>query len=755
MAYQLFHLPRALAISSNLTLQAGAKLYFFENATSTPQNTYQDAGLATPHAHPVVADAAGKFDPIYLDPSLVYRVTLTDSAGVVQDGYPKDNVNDQTLSSVIIATTLDSLKRTAAEIAAGVTPTNYAYWPGYVRRYGGVGDGVADDTTAVNAALAQRAEGGEPVRGYQDDVYLCDPLDEVTAADIALEDLNLQVTPDSWLTSGDGSTHLHISGARPRLVNVTIDGNQAAFAGSAPVGRLLQIDGISGPVLINVTLKNSPYSGLRDYSNGGRFIACHFDDNAFLGSECIAASYETYTDCTWDRNGYGFQQTYATNAFTAFGMAIRYRSHHITFISGKARQNGRDGLNVNQGSYAIKYIGTLCWGNDDGGFTVAADNAGAGLPGEAESCHDIEYIDCESYNNYASGLAAYDPAYNITVIGGRYYNNGRAVGVLAFASSFPNGVFFGPGSKGIYVDTKAYDDRQLRPITAVSGSGSTRTLTATGWTTGSMTNYPRVALYNASNAFQGYGTITAEASGSVTISATANNGVTLGSITGGWRVTQAVQHNGAMFDNGCQGVASVDGFGFLPGPEEFTGYKIVSGFLDNSQNVLVPACPLEDLELLDNPTWDSVATSWTYSTPGGGSSGVHAGANRRSPGSLVLAAGSGDAAGDSDLVTDGLLYALGAFVEASVWVYADAADDAAITLFWTAGSTFNSGVAHPGGGWKKLTVGGFIPPSATAFFLRVQATATKTAYFDNASLRVRSPHIDNNETNSFSRYLSV
>lgn len=49
---------------------------------------------------------------------------------------------------------IDSLKRTAAENAAGVTPVNYAYVPGDVRRYGAIGNGVTDDSTAfANAAL--------------------------------------------------------------------------------------------------------------------------------------------------------------------------------------------------------------------------------------------------------------------------------------------------------------------------------------------------------------------------------------------------------------------------------------------------------------------------------------------------------------------------------------------------------------------------------------------------------------------------
>lgn len=57
----------------------------------------------------------------------------------------------------------DSRIRTAAEIAAGVTPVNYAYPPFYAARYGAVGDGVADDTAAIQAACdsAEAAGGGE------------------------------------------------------------------------------------------------------------------------------------------------------------------------------------------------------------------------------------------------------------------------------------------------------------------------------------------------------------------------------------------------------------------------------------------------------------------------------------------------------------------------------------------------------------------------------------------------------------------
>ena len=43
--------------------------------------------------------------------------------------------------------------RTALEISAGVTPTNYAYLPGDARRYGVTADGTTDDTTALQNAI--------------------------------------------------------------------------------------------------------------------------------------------------------------------------------------------------------------------------------------------------------------------------------------------------------------------------------------------------------------------------------------------------------------------------------------------------------------------------------------------------------------------------------------------------------------------------------------------------------------------------
>lgn len=59
----------------------------------------------------------------------------------------------QSLLSIIVP----PIQQTAAEIAAGIQPTNYAYPAGHVFRYGAVGDGTTDDSVAVQSALTMAA----------------------------------------------------------------------------------------------------------------------------------------------------------------------------------------------------------------------------------------------------------------------------------------------------------------------------------------------------------------------------------------------------------------------------------------------------------------------------------------------------------------------------------------------------------------------------------------------------------------------
>jgi hypothetical protein len=146
-----FILPRQVKINVAGRPYAGAKAYFYRTDTEVLQTVYQDAGLTTAHDQPVVATDDGYWPVIWLNSaaSADYRVVIYSATNVLLDDL--QSVPRVLFTSSEIATTLESLKQTQAEITAGVTPVNYAHEP-YVRaRYASWSDWqiAADAANAV------------------------------------------------------------------------------------------------------------------------------------------------------------------------------------------------------------------------------------------------------------------------------------------------------------------------------------------------------------------------------------------------------------------------------------------------------------------------------------------------------------------------------------------------------------------------------------------------------------------------------
>jgi len=164
-AFQIFTQPSQQALDTAANVLSGATLTFSLTGTGTPTNAYADKDLTTPLANPLSANSAGVFVPVFLDPAVVYRIVLKSQAGATLQTW--DPANENILSSARISANLDSLARTNAEIAAGVTPSNYSYPVGHVRRYGAKLDGSTDDTTPItNAILVVYTQGGGEVFGF-------------------------------------------------------------------------------------------------------------------------------------------------------------------------------------------------------------------------------------------------------------------------------------------------------------------------------------------------------------------------------------------------------------------------------------------------------------------------------------------------------------------------------------------------------------------------------------------------------------
>lgn len=156
----LFDYPITNPLSAGPTpaigqILSGCSLVFYLTTTTTATPVYSDGALAVSLGNTVNANASGQFVPLYMNPSIVYRVQLW--SGNNGTGTKLQDIDPYVVpgipSQAIIGSVL--FPQTPAELAAAVTPVNYQYepWRGEdVRRFGAVGDGATDNTAFLATA---------------------------------------------------------------------------------------------------------------------------------------------------------------------------------------------------------------------------------------------------------------------------------------------------------------------------------------------------------------------------------------------------------------------------------------------------------------------------------------------------------------------------------------------------------------------------------------------------------------------------
>lgn len=77
----LFYQPQTQELDVSGDTLAGAKLNFFITGDVVRKDTFTDKALTIAHTNPVIADASGRFEPIYTDGS--YKIELTDKDDTV------------------------------------------------------------------------------------------------------------------------------------------------------------------------------------------------------------------------------------------------------------------------------------------------------------------------------------------------------------------------------------------------------------------------------------------------------------------------------------------------------------------------------------------------------------------------------------------------------------------------------------------------------------------------------------------------
>lgn len=139
---------------------AGGKLYTYTAGTTTPQATYTTSLGNIAHTNPIVLDASGRVNEIWLTAGVLYKFVIEDSVGNLIGTY--DNivgVNDTTSSNaaliafqaLLAGPTGSSLVGFKQTQSGAINTTVQAKLRQYVNisDFGAAGDGITDDTVPM------------------------------------------------------------------------------------------------------------------------------------------------------------------------------------------------------------------------------------------------------------------------------------------------------------------------------------------------------------------------------------------------------------------------------------------------------------------------------------------------------------------------------------------------------------------------------------------------------------------------------
>jgi hypothetical protein len=308
--------------------------------------------------------------------------------------------------------------QTTAEAAAGVTPVNYWYEAGDVRRYGAVGDGTTNSTTALINAAKSADVGGAVIFGPRG-LYM---VDAATASGIHFNGKS------GFVVKGNNATIKVIDGAPVvggfgvlyftncqdfRVENLIVDANRN---GRTPIEA----------GAYNVVIQNSCARGLFD---NVRAINAVID--GFTLTSSVPGTQATYpTDIT-------LLNCSADNAFRA-GLSV-ICSLRLTIDGGAySNTNGtapEDGIDVEpdvgytSGNSQLVIRNVRCYGNNNNGITITGPDL------SPNTNVTIENVQCDA-NDHAHIQIAQGT--NVKVLGGRF---GDLVGDASTGA-----VHFGGGS---------------------------------------------------------------------------------------------------------------------------------------------------------------------------------------------------------------------------------------------------------------------------------------------------------------------
>ena len=353
---------------NNGVILTGGKLYSYAAGTTTPQTTYTSASGSTAHTNPIILNSAGRVatGEIWLTAGNNYKFALYTSTDVLIATYDNiTGINGTGIASNAANVTYDPAGTNA--VATNVQAKLRQYVS--VKDFGAVGDGVADDTTAIQNALNALSSGGS--------IYVPSGTYKIT---------NLLSFYSSQLFIGNGPTSI-------------IEYAEVSPASTKPV---LQISGKTNTVVSDICVKVNPntYQTARTLNIENSSVNCVYQNIKLIGGGGNAAYIADSTNCSVinvsvdDYRGNGF---YVANGSgnTIDNIDIPNGSNGlmgIQFVGGEnnTAQNSRIAL------IPDNYFGIHVYG---GNFHVVQNNFVKNTRREAIAVGGLTNIGCRILNN--------------------------------------------------------------------------------------------------------------------------------------------------------------------------------------------------------------------------------------------------------------------------------------------------------------------------------------------------------------------
>ena len=342
----------------------GGQIYTYEANTTTPKVTYKDPYGLTPNTNPIILDAAGEAD-IYLDGT--YRIRITDRNDVLVNDVAKigswfsDNLQD-TLDNISgamdnalkpILQNLDDAINTAAAAGAGANGwTDLLVRTQYnrtmrdklsefvsVKDFGAVGDGVTDDTTALQNAFNSKKRVYVP-----EGVYLHTGLVvDYSTKQAHLEGAGWSKSILKCVASGKHSITIKNTGTGnqylnfPVVRNLAIDGDNTNSCG-------IYVDGVAWYVFDNLKISHQGSHGIyftdTGTPTGGSYIGvinkCYIAGNTGDGINQVATKGADQQNASWISN---CEIQGNKNGISVWGCAI-------TITNASIEGNKERGINI-------------------------------------------------------------------------------------------------------------------------------------------------------------------------------------------------------------------------------------------------------------------------------------------------------------------------------------------------------------------------------------------------------------------------